>query len=93
MLSWIFGEVKKSVVYFYTYNRAAVYFEFEIAIVPWLLNIKETGKTNYRWMMLKGEEIEFINGFTDHYTESYKNVMDGKGCRISEALNAIRKVH
>ena len=43
--------------------------------------------------MLEGEEIEFSNGFTDLHTESYKKVLDGKGYRISEALNAIRIVH
>ena len=102
MLSWIFGDVKKSVVHVHTHDRAAGYFEFERARVRWFLSIngdtlpahiKETGKTTYRSMMLEGEEIEFSNGFTDLHTESYKNVLDGKGYRISEALNAIRIVH
>lgn len=102
LLSWIFGEVKKSVVHVNTHDRAAGYFEFERARVRWFLSIngdtlpahiKAAGKTTYRSMMVEGEEIEFSNGFTDLHIESYKNVLDGKGYRISEALNAIRIVH
>ena len=100
MVSWVFGEVKKSVVHIH--DRAAGYFEFERARVICFLsingdtlpaNIKETGKTTYRSMTLEVEEIEFSDGFTDLHTKSYNNVIDGKGYRINEALNAIRIVH
>ena len=43
--------------------------------------------------MLEGEEIEFSDGFTDLHTKSYKNIIDGKGYKISEAINPIRIVH
>jgi UDP-N-acetyl-2-amino-2-deoxyglucuronate dehydrogenase len=80
----------------------SIFSESRLARVRWFLSIngdtlpdqiKEKGKTTYRSMILEGEEIEFSNGFTDLHTESYKNVLDGKGYRISEALNAIRIVH
>ena len=102
MLCWIFGELKKSAVHIHTHDRAAGYFEFEKARVRWFLSIngdtlpnqiKEKGETTYRSMILEGEEIEFSKRFTDLHTESYKNVLDGKGYRISEALNAIKIVH
>ena len=102
MLSWIFGELKKSVVHIHTHDRAAGCFEFKRARVRWFLSIngntlpahiKATGKTTYRSMMVEGDEIEFSSGFTDLNTESYKNVLAGKGYRISEALNSIRIVH
>jgi UDP-N-acetyl-2-amino-2-deoxyglucuronate dehydrogenase len=44
-------------------------------------------------MMLEGEEIEFSDGFTDLHTKSYKNIIDGKGFRISESLKSIKIVH
>jgi UDP-N-acetyl-2-amino-2-deoxyglucuronate dehydrogenase len=102
MLSWIFGELKKNVVHVHTHDRAAGYFEFEKARVRWFLSIngdtlphqiKEKGKTTYRSMILEGEEIEFSDGFTDLHTKSYKNIIDGKGFRISESLKSIKIVH
>ena len=102
MLTWIFGDVKKSVVHVHTHDRAAGYFEFERARVRWFLSINsdtlpehiaKTGKTTYRSMTLEGEEIEFSNGFTDLHTKSYQEINDGKGFRISESLKAINIVH
>jgi UDP-N-acetyl-2-amino-2-deoxyglucuronate dehydrogenase len=102
MLSWIFGDVKKSIVHIHTHDRAAGYFEFDRARVRWFLSInsdslpakvKEEGKTTYRSMTLEGEEIEFSAGFTDLHTKSYSDVIQGNGFRISEALKAIQIVH
>lgn len=102
MLTWIFGDVKQSVVHVHTHDRAAGYFEFDRARVRWFLSINsntlpkhiaETGKTTYRSMTLEGEEIEFSNGFIDLHTKSYEHVFDGKGFRISESLKAINIVH
>lgn len=102
MLSWIFGEVKRSDVHVHTHDRAAGYFEFDRARVRWFLSInadtlpdevKATGKTTYRSMTLEGEEIEFSAGFTDLHNKSYSDILSGGGFRISEALNAISMVH
>lgn len=102
MLSWIFGDMKKNVVHVHTHDRAAGYFEFERARVRWFLSINsdtlpehvaKSGKTTYRIMTLEGEEIEFSDGFTDLHTKSYKNIIEGKGFRISESLKAINIVH
>jgi len=102
MLSWIFGDMKQSVVHVHTHDRAAGYFEFERARVRWFLSINsdtlpedvaKSGKTTYRSMTLEGEEIEFSNGFTDLHTKSYKGILDGKGFEISESLTAINIVH
>lgn len=102
MLSWIFGEVKQNIVHVHTHDRAAGYFEFEKARVRWFLSInadtlpkhiKDKGKTTYRSMILEGEEIEFSDGFTDLHTKSYKDVVEGKGFRISESLKSINIVH
>lgn len=102
MLSWIFGDVKKSIVHVHTHDRAAGYFEFDRARVRWFLSInsdtlpksvKEEGKTTYRSMILEGEEIEFSAGFKDLHTKSYKDILVGNGFRVKEAFKAISIVH
>jgi len=102
MLSWIFGSVKVNVVHLHEYDRAAGYLEFDRARVRWFLSInsdtlpdeiKRTGKTTYRSMMLEGEEIEFSDGFSDLHNKSYINILKGDGFRINEALPAIQIVH
>lgn len=102
MLTWIFGEVKKSIVHVHTHDRAAGYFEFERARVRWFLSIngdtlpqeiKAMGKTTYRSMILEGDEIEFSEGFNDLHTKSYKDILCGNGYRISDTIEAIKIVH
>ena len=102
MLSWIFGDVKKSVVHVHESDKAAGYFEFDRARVRWFLSINSNylpedaskyGKTTYRSMMLEGEEIEFSDGFTDLHTKSYLNILNGNGYRIQECMKSIKIVH
>jgi UDP-N-acetyl-2-amino-2-deoxyglucuronate dehydrogenase len=40
-----------------------------------------------------GEEIEFSGGFTDLHTETYKDILSGKGFGIQEARKSIEIVH
>jgi len=102
MLSWIFGDVKENIIHVHEHDRAAGYLEFSRARVRWFLSInsdtlpekaKLEGKTTYRSMTLEGEEIEFSAGFTDLHNKSYEAILNGKGFRINEALNAIKIVH
>lgn len=102
MLSWLFGDVKENIVHVHTHDRAAGYLEFDRARVRWFLSINsdtlpeevaKTGKRTYRSMKLEGEEIEFSQGFTDLHTKSYDAILNNKGFRISEAINAIDIVH
>ena len=102
VLSWIFGDLKKSVVHIHTHDRAAGYFEFEKARVRWFLSIngdtlpnevKLQGKTTYRSLTFEGEEIEFSDGFTNLHTESYKGIFQGQGFGIAEAENAVKMVY
>lgn len=102
MLTWIFGAVKKNVVQLHTHDRAAGYLELEQARVRWFLSINantltkeiaEKGQTTFRSIKVDGEEIEFSNGFTDLHTESYKNIISGKGFGINAARTSIEIVH
>ena len=102
MLTWIFGDVKESVVHIHTHDRAAGYFELERARVRWFLSInydtiaaelRAKGARTYRSIIIENEEFEFSGGFTELHTKSYQHVLDGDGFRIGEARKAIEIVH
>ena len=102
MLSWIFGDLKRNDVHVLTHDRASGYLEFKQARVRWFLSInydtipqeiKKTGARTYRSITIEGEELEFSGGFTDLHTQSYKNILEGKGFGIAETKQSIEIVH
>jgi UDP-N-acetyl-2-amino-2-deoxyglucuronate dehydrogenase len=102
MLSWIFGDVKESQVHIREKAKSAGYLEFERARVRWFLSIDETdlpddikakGQRTYRSITIDNEEIEFSVGFTELHTESYKNILQGKGFGLEDAKQSIQIVH
>ncbi len=102
MLSWVFGKVKKNVVHVYEPKRASGYLELEQARVRWYLSvdynaipeeIRAKGMRTYRSILMEGNEIEFSGGFTDLHTESYKEILKGKGFGLQEARQSIEIVH
>ncbi|MFY7811010.1 MAG: Gfo/Idh/MocA family protein [Flavobacterium sp.] len=102
MLSWIFGNVKNSIVHLHTHDRAAGYLEFEQARVRWFLSIdantlpvevKQKGQTTYRSIKMEGEEIEFSDGFKDLHTASYQDILNGGGFGLEEARTSIEIIH
>ncbi len=102
MLTWIFGDIRQNIVHVSEENMAAGYLELEKARIRWFLslnkeNIPEEARSNgmatYRSIIMEGEEIEFSGGFTDLHTDSYRNILDGKGFGIYEARKSIEIVH
>lgn len=102
MLSWIFGDVQQNIVHVHTHDTAAGYLEFSKARIRWFLSINEQtipeglrkqGKRTYRSMKIENEEIEFSDGFTDLHTQSYKNILEGRGFKLNEARKSIEIVH
>jgi len=88
VLSWIFGPVKENLVHVYEPKRAAGFLELARARARWFLSLDrkhlpfqpEPGQPmTYRSMKVDGEEIEFSEGFTGLHTESYKQILAGKG--------------
>ncbi|MDX2367598.1 MAG: Gfo/Idh/MocA family oxidoreductase [Colwellia sp.] len=101
MLSWIFGQVKQSLVHLAEKDAAGGYLEFSNARVRWFLSvnfdyipqeIKEQGQRTYRSITVDGDEIEFSGGFTDLHTLSYQGILDGNGFGLDEARNSIEIV-
>ena len=102
MLTWIFGDVKENVVHISEKNKVAGFLQLKNARVRWFLSLdqndipdylKENGQRTYRSLKLDGEEFEFSQGFTDLHTQSYKNILAGKGFGIDEVRNSIDTVY
>jgi len=102
MLGWIFGELKENIVHVASHDRISGFLQFAQARVRYFLSINEetlptairaTGKRTYRLLEMNGEEIEFSDGFTDLHTESYRQILAGKGFPLMEAMPSIQLVH
>jgi UDP-N-acetyl-2-amino-2-deoxyglucuronate dehydrogenase len=102
MLTWIFGDVKKSTVHIQEHDRASGFMELSRARVRWFLSInaetlpsviKEKGQRTFRYITIAGEELEFSEGFTDLHTKSYQEILAGNGFGLKEAKSSIEIVH
>ena len=102
MLSWVFGKVSSSVVHISTHDRVAGFLEFERARVRYFLSIdyntipeeiKASGKRTYRHLTMQGEEIEFSEGFTELHTDSYRDILAGRGFGLDDVRDCIEIVH
>ena len=49
-------------------------------------------KLTYRSIDIEGEELEFSGGFTDLHTQSYQNILAGKGYGVDENRAATQTV-
>lgn len=101
MLHFIFGDIKFNEVHYKDDQTVAGYLEYERARVKWFLSIDANNlpenaiqgeKKTYRSIMIGDEELEFSGGFTDLHTQSYQNVLAGKGYRLEENRTAIETV-
>ncbi len=98
MLMWIFGGVKNSYVESHTNMKANGYLELERADVDWNLSIDCRDLPHDEWkpfrsITVDGDELEFSDGFTDLHTESYKQILNGNGFGINDAIPSLELVH
>jgi UDP-N-acetyl-2-amino-2-deoxyglucuronate dehydrogenase len=102
MLSWVFGGVQDNQVHLLEDDKAAGYLELENARVRWFLSIdyndlpeavKSKGQRTYRSIMIENNEIEFSGGFTDLHTETYRDILGGKGFGLEDARSSVSIVH
>lgn len=98
MLMWIFGDVKDNIVEKHTAVTASGKLELEKASVNWMLSIdadtlpetaKLANKRTFRSLKINDEAFEFSDGFTELHTQSYNDILRGKGFRLSETRKAI----
>jgi UDP-N-acetyl-2-amino-2-deoxyglucuronate dehydrogenase len=98
MLLWVFGERKEVAVESYEDDKASGILKLKRANVKWMLSINENnlpdevkakGKRTYRSLTMNGKEIEFSDGFTELHTNSYKEILAGRGFGLSDARPSI----
>ena len=100
MLGHVFGAVKTNIVHHRAIDCAAGYIEYERARVRWFLSINardvppavRVRQTTFRSITVDGDELEFSDGFTDLHTDSYREIMAGRGFRVKEARPSIETV-
>ena len=102
MLMWVFGPVKENNVTLHTKTTASGSLELEKATVNWMLsidvntlpeNVRAAGKRTFRTLTIDGDAFEFSEGFTELHTQSYDDIISGKGFPMSESKSAIELVH
>jgi len=98
LLGWIFGATRKSIVHMSETDKAAGYLELENARIRWFLSldhedlpsaIAEKGQRTFRSIRVNGEEIEFSEGFTDLHSQTYKEVLAGRGFGLEDARQSV----
>ena len=102
MLIWLFGPVQRCEVHLRDSLRMSGFLELESARVRWFLSVDaadlpfpvQPGKrSTFRSIQVNGAEIEFTEGFTDLHTQVYREVLSGRGLRLSDARPSIELVH
>jgi len=102
MLVWVFGGVRENKIVEINEDHAKGVLQLEKANVKWFLSINtkhlpddalKEGKRTYRSLKIGGKEIEFSDGFTDLHTQSYREILGGRGFGLEEALPSIEVVH
>lgn len=100
MLAYVFGSVRSNIMHLHGPHRAAGYLELERARVRWFLSISrqdlppdvKPGQTTWRSIKIDNVETEFSDGFTDLHTESYREILAGRGFAIEETRPSIELV-
>lgn len=101
LLLWLFGQPQHQEVHMKSPSKMAGMLELEKARVRWFLStdeedlpedVRNNGGFAHRSMTMDGREIEFSNGFTDLHTAVYREILAGRGARISDARPAIETV-
>jgi len=98
MLQWIFGDVQASIVHKRSEHTAAGFLLLKNARVRWFLSInsecaKRFKRNCYRSIKINGEELEFSNGFAGLHTESYRQILNGKGFSLSDVRPSIEAAY
>lgn len=102
MLTWIFGDLKNQNVHLSSPDKAAGYLELEKARVRWFLSIDaedlpesalNEDKRTFRSITVEGEEVEFSGGFTNLHTETYRDILAGRGFGLDDARRSVEIAH
>ena len=102
MLTWIFGKAKSVNVHMSKPDKVAGYMELEKARVRWFLSLDSNdlpadiaarGQRTYRSLEIGDQELEFSGGFADLHTETYRDILSGKGYGLADARHSVEIAH
>jgi UDP-N-acetyl-2-amino-2-deoxyglucuronate dehydrogenase len=102
LLISLFGPVIKSDVVQYQSDKARGELILRDADVEWFLSIDEKdlprgqlkeGQRTFRQLSISDELLDFSEGFTDLHTQSYGEILAGRGFGITAARPAIELAH
>lgn len=94
MLLWIFGDYDKFKITKQTDTVSIGTLYLESAKVNWFLSLDKRDLPHqplkaYRSIKIDGDEVRFDDIFTDLHTESYKEILAGRGFDAIEAYQSI----
>ena len=97
MLIWIFGDYEKFELIHRSDRMSEGILYLESAKVHWFMSLMrmdlpDKTKNFHRSMTVDGEEIRFDNVFSDLHTESYREILAGRGFDVNESYQALSLV-
>lgn len=101
MLIWLFGAVQSSATGVREASRAAGVVSLQHADIDWYLSVDASdlakiGKpANKPWrsITIDGDELEFSDVFRDLHTESYAEILAGRGFGVDDVRPSIELLH
>lgn len=91
LVTWLFGNVKNVEVIENNHITSNGNLVLENATVQWNLSIDAT-LTPKRQLIIDGKTIEFTAGFADLHTQSYQEIVAGKGFTIDAVKPSVEVV-
>ncbi|MCO5229808.1 MAG: Gfo/Idh/MocA family oxidoreductase [Chitinophagales bacterium] len=97
LLIWLFGEVLSNKIIVNEKNKISGILKFQRAEVNWFLSIdrddlNDMNVNSYRLLEIDERKIEFDNGFHNLHTQSYLEILCGRGFRIDQVRKSIEIV-
>ncbi|RDU54226.1 oxidoreductase [Helicobacter sp. MIT 00-7814] len=98
MLQYIFGAVEKNILHYKSRETMSGFLQCKHAQISWFLSVSSNflpenpQARTYRCMRVDSEEVDFSSGFEDLHTQSYRQILEGKGFGIESSLPSIKIV-
>ncbi|MCO5249200.1 MAG: Gfo/Idh/MocA family oxidoreductase, partial [Chitinophagales bacterium] len=97
LVLWLFGDAKSSQILNREAKKMSGILQFQQAEVRWTLSIDKNDlmdKTlkSYRLLEIDNKKIEFDNGFHNLHTQSYQEILSGRGFEIEDVKRSIEIV-
>ena len=102
MLGFVFGGLCENISHLNTFTKSAGYLEFERARVRWFLSVdiddlpeveRLKGKRVHRSMSTNGKIFNFSEGFNDLHTQSYEEIIAGRGFGLEDSRSSLEIVY